>query len=214
MLARVGPVTATGPALDAGARLVLLAVVVAGYLLGSVPAAVLVARRRSVDIRAVGDRNPGFWNTMQTLGGRAAVPVLVIDALKGMGAAWLGLAGEAAVGGADRLWWLPYLGGLAAMVGHAWPAFAGFRGGRCVLTFLGAWVVINPFELLVALAVCLALWAALRRFSLAARIGVFSVAVVQAFVDPRAHVAFTGAMMTLIGLRFWQAHRAVAAGDA
>jgi acyl phosphate:glycerol-3-phosphate acyltransferase len=109
--------------------------------------------------------------------------------------------------GGDR-WWIPYAAGLAAMVGHAWPVFAGFRGGRCVLTFLGAWVVINPVELLVSLGVCLALYAVLRRFPLAARVGVFSLPVVQAFADPRSHVAMTGVLMSLIGLRFWQAHRA------
>lgn len=176
------------------------------YLLGSFPTAVLVARRRAVDIRAVGDRNPGFWNSMTSFGFRGAVPVLVVDAVKGIAAAALGTVVQHEVGG-DR-WWIPYAAGLAAMVGHAWPVFAGFRGGRCVLTFLGAWVVINPVELLVSLGICLALYAVLRRFSPAARLGVFSLPVVQAFADPRAHVAMTGVLMSLIGLRFWQAHRA------
>lgn len=181
------------------------AAAVGAYLLGSIPAAVLVARRRNVDIRAVGDRNPGYWNARETLGFRAALPVLAVDALKGATAAWLGMGAQALV---DGHWWIPYLTALAAMVGHAWPVFAGFRGGRCVLTFIGASIAINPIESLVALAICLVLLAVLRRFSLAARIGVFALPLVQAFVDPRAHVAFTGALMTLIGVRFWQAHAA------
>lgn len=182
---------------------VLVAAVVAvAYLLGSIPAAVVVARRRNVDIRAVGDRNPGYWNARETLGFRAALPVLAVDALKGAAAAWLGMGAQALV---DGRWWIPYLAALAAMVGHAWPAFAGFRGGRCVLTFIGASIAINPIESLIALAICLALLAVLRRFSLAARLGVFALPVVQAFVDPRSHVAFTGVLMTLIGVRFWQA---------
>jgi acyl phosphate:glycerol-3-phosphate acyltransferase len=174
-----------------------------GYVLGSVPAAVIVAARRGVDIRSVGDHNPGYWNARQTLGWRAALPVLIIDALKGAAAAGIGML--VARWWAPGVWWLPYLGGLAAMVGHAWPLFARFRGGRCVLTFLGAIVAINPIESLLALIVCVALLAALRRFSLAVRIGVFALPVIQAFFDPRAHVAFTGAMMTLIGVRFAQA---------
>lgn len=211
MLARRAAVTATGPAVVRALDLThpataVVAVAVASYVLGSVPTAVLVARRRAVDIRAVGDRNPGFWNSMTTFGFRGAVPVLVVDALKGIAAAALGTLAAHEVGG-DR-WWIPYLAGLAAMVGHAWPLFAGFRGGRCVLTFLGAWVVINPIELLVCLGVCLLLFAVLRRFSLAARIGVAALPVVQAFADPRSHVAMTGVLMSLIGLRFWQAHRA------
>ena len=176
---------------------------VSGYLLGSVPAAVVVAARRGVDIRSVGDRNPGYWNAKETLGWRAALPVLIADALKGAAAAGIGML--AARWWAPAAWWLPYLGGLAAMVGHAWPLFARFRGGRCVLTFLGAIIAINPIESLVALVVCIALLAGLRRFSWAVRIGVFALPVVQAFFDPRAHVAFTGAMMALIGARFAQA---------
>ena len=197
--------------LDGADVATVVAVVLASYVLGSVPAAVVVARRRQVDIRAVGDSNPGFWNTKESLGFRASLPVLVIDATKGIAAAALGTVMLHRLAGpldAASLWWLPYLAGLAAMVGHAWPVFAGFRGGRCVLTFLGAWVVINPVELLVALAVCLLLWAVVLRFSLAARVGVFALPVVQAFADPRSHVAMTGVMMTLIGFRFWLAHRA------
>jgi glycerol-3-phosphate acyltransferase PlsY len=115
---------------------------------------------------------------------------------------------------APGVWWLSYLGGMAAMIGHAWPLFARFRGGRCVLTFLGAIISINPVESLLALVVCLVLLAVLRRFSLAARAGVFVLPVVQAFFDPRARVAFTGAMMSLIGLRFGQAAWADRAGRA
>ena len=180
-----------------------VATMLAGYLLGSVPAAVVVARRRAVDIRAVGDRNPGFWNAKETLGFRASVPVLVVDAAKGALAAAAG--GLAAQRWAPGVWWLPYLGGLAAMVGHAWPVFAGFRGGRCVLTFLGAFVAINPVTALLTLAVGLAVLAAVRRFPLVARVTVFALPAVQAMFDPRAHVAFTGVMMTLVGLRFGQA---------
>lgn len=206
----VSVVLAVSPAGTATTAIVAAVVIVVGYLLGSIPAAVLVARRRHVDIRSVGDRNPGYWNAKETLGFKAATPVLVVDALKGMAAAALGIVCAVVVTGTvtnGELWWLPYLGGLAAMVGHAWPVFAHFRGGRCVLTFIGAVVVINPLVALAALGVCLVLLGVLRRFSLAARIGVFTLPVVQAFVDPRAHVALTGLMMCLIGFRFWQAMR-------
>ena len=203
-------VLAVNPASTGATATVAAVVVVVGYLLGSIPAAVLVARRRQIDIRSVGDRNPGYWNAKETLGFKAATPVLVVDALKGMASAALGLVLAVVVTGGvtdGELWWLPYLGGLAAMVGHAWPVFAHFRGGRCVLTFIGAMVAINPVVTLAALGVCLVLLGVLRRFSLAARIGIFALPVVQAFADPRAHVALTGLMMCLIGFRFWQAAR-------
>jgi len=62
----------------------LAASLLIGYLLGSVPVAVLVARARGVDPRRDGDRNPGYWNVKALLGRRAAVPVFVGDALKGV----------------------------------------------------------------------------------------------------------------------------------
>ena len=71
----------------------VLVVVVVGYLLGSIPIANLVAARRSaVDLRDVGDRNPGFWNARETMGRMAAVPVFVGDVAKGVVAAGLGVA--------------------------------------------------------------------------------------------------------------------------
>ena len=224
MLARARPTDPAVPltsgaavTLDAGGTAEVAAALVVSYLLGSVPAAVVVARRRRVDIRAVGDRNPGFWNARAALGARAAAPVLVIDAAKGAAAALLGTFVAHRLGrppGVGWLWSVPYLCGLAAMVGHAWPVLARFRGGRCVLTFLGAWLVINPGELLGAAGVGLVVYAVLRRFSPAVRVGVACLPVIQAFTDPRSRVAMTGVMMTLIGLRFLQAALAARAAHA
>ena len=79
-------------------------VALAGYLLGSIPVALLVGRARGVDLRAVGDRNPGAWNAMEQLGTRAAVPVFLGDALKGAAAAAIGVVALGATGAA---WWAP-----------------------------------------------------------------------------------------------------------
>ena len=73
-------------------RLRIAAPAVAGYLLGSIPTAVIVGRRRHVDLRAVGDRNPGWWNAKEELGRRAALPVLVVDVAKGAAGAAIGRA--------------------------------------------------------------------------------------------------------------------------
>ncbi|MFM7534253.1 MAG: glycerol-3-phosphate acyltransferase [Acidimicrobiales bacterium] len=172
---------------------------VVAYLVGSIPSAVVVARRHGVDIRAVGDRNPGWWNTQATLGKRSAVPVFVVDAAKGLVAGGLG---HLVAGGR---WWVPYVVVGAAMVGHAWPVFASFRGGRCVLTLVGGFVAIAPIAALVTLLVCVALWGVTRRFEWFARSGVFGFPVVQAVFDPLVHVAATGALMSFVGFRFAQA---------
>jgi len=166
---------------------------VIGYLIGSVPVALGVGRAHGVDLRTVGDGNPGAWNAMEQLGGRAAAPVFIGDGLKGLAA---GLAGLALAG-------LPgaYLGVGGAMVGHALPMFAGFRGGKSVMTFVGGAFVLAPPAALVCLAACIAL-SALGGFRLGARVGVFGFPLVQLLVDSVEEVAATGALMSLIGIRF------------
>ncbi|RCG22812.1 glycerol-3-phosphate acyltransferase [Sphaerisporangium album] len=191
----------------------LLVALIGGYLLGSVPVAVLVGRAHGVDPREVGDRNPGFWNVKERLGRRAAVPVFAGDALKGTFAALAALVasgvhttGLGVVAGASVV--PVYAATAAAMIGHAWPVFAGFRGGRSILTFAGGIAVICPPAFLLALGVLAVTALAARSFAVGARAGVFGVPVLQLFFAPIGHVAATGALMCLIGLRFGQAARA------
>lgn len=179
----------------------VLVVSVIGYLIGSIPVANLVARRRAaVDLRDIGDRNPGYWNAKEQLGRRAAVPVFVGDVAKGAVATAAGL-----VLAGDGQWWLPYVGAGAAMVGHAFPVFSGFRGGRSVLTFVGGAVVFAPWPAAAAIGILLAVLAVTRRFDLAARIGVAVLPFVQILIEGPYRTAATGALMTFIGLRFAQA---------
>ena len=179
------------------AALAALVVVVVGYVVGSVPFAGWVARRRAgLDLRDVGDRNPGYWNAKESLGRRAAVPVFVGDVAKGAVAAGLGV-----LLAPDGDWWIAYAGGFAVMVGHAWPVFAGFRGGRSVLTFVGAAVVLSPITAAIAVGVLLAV-TAWRGFAWGARAGVFVYPLVQLAVDGPYRTAATGVLMTLIGVRF------------
>jgi glycerol-3-phosphate acyltransferase PlsY len=181
-------------------------VVAIGYLLGSIPVANLVARRRGgSDLRLVGDGNPGYWNAKESLGRTAAIPVFVGDAAKGAAAAAIG-----ALAAADGQWWLAYVGVAAAMIGHAWPVFGGFRGGRSLLAFAGGMCVAAPIPAAAAVALLLAVFAATRSFAVAARAGVFGFPVVQLFVDGRYKTAATGCLMCVFGLRFVMAWRAAA----
>ena len=182
--------------------------VTAGYLLGSIPVAVLVARRHRIDPRAVGDRNPGWWNVRAQLGSRGAAPVLAGDTAKGVLAAAGGvlLAPEGA-------WGVGYAAVAAAMLGHAWPVFAGFRGGRSILTFAGGMCVLAPVPALVAVGTFAAL-AAAGRTALGARLGVFGFPVLQLVLDSPHRTAATGALMSIIGLRFALAARSTATDRA
>ncbi len=150
----------------------------AGYLLGSLPIAGLVARRHGTDLRRAGDRNPGYWNAKSLLGGRAAIPVFVGDVAKGAAAASIGR-------GLGGPWWVGYMAGGAAMVGHAWPLFARFRGGRSILAFVGASCVLAPAPAALCLAGCLLVMLLTRSFAWGARLGVFVYPLVQALFDPR-----------------------------
>ena len=164
-----------------------------GYLLGSIPIALLVGRAHGLDLREVGDRNPGAWNAMEQLGGRAAAPVFAGDGLKGLAAGLAGLA----LGGT----WGAYAGVAGAMVGHALPVFASFRGGKSVMTFAGGAFALAPLAAFACLAACLVL-SAVRSFRLGARVGVFGFPLAQLVVDPIMEVAATGVLMTLIGVLY------------
>lgn len=88
------------------------------------------------------------------------------------------------------------------MVGHAWPVFARFRGGKAILTFAGGIAAIAPVVFVGAVALLVLVALPTRSFAWGARAGVAAVPVVQLFADPVTEVAATGALMTFIGLRF------------
>lgn len=190
--------------MDSGSIAVLAIAVIIGYLIGSIPVANLVARRRGVsDLRAVGDRNPGYWNAKEQLGRRAALPVFIGDTAKGALAAAVGLATAANLG--DDRWWIGYLVVGAAMVGHAFPILAHLRGGRSVLTFVGGAIVLAPLPAALAIAVLIATLVISRRFDIAARIGIVCFPVAQIILEGPWRTAATGVLMTFIGIRFAQA---------
>jgi glycerol-3-phosphate acyltransferase PlsY len=97
------------------------------------------------------------------------------------------------------------------MVGHAWPVFDRFRGGRSVLCFVGTVCVVAPLTALVAVGVLLAVVAVTRSFAWGARAAVFAVPLIQLVVDGPYRTAATGVLMSLIGVRFAQAARSTRA---
>jgi acyl phosphate:glycerol-3-phosphate acyltransferase len=166
----------------------------AGYLLGSIPVALMVGRAHGVDLREVGDGNPGAWNALEHLGARRAAPVFLGDAAKALAAGLAGLA----IGG----YWAAFAAVAGAMAGHAFPVFASFRGGKAVMCFVGGAFALSPVAALIALALCGSVTLATRRFAYGARAGIFAYPAIQLTVDPVEHVAATGALMTFIGALF------------
>ena len=121
-------------------------VAVGGYLLGSLPSGLIVGRLyRGVDVREQGSGKTGFTNTLRSLGLGAALIVLLVDLAKG---ALPVLVARLVFDDP----WAAALGGIAVVLGHTFPVFAGFRGGRGVATGFGAFIAVAP---LAALAILL-----------------------------------------------------------
>ena len=125
-----------------------VSVVIVGYLLGSIPFGVLVAKRMGVDIYSVGSGNPGATNVLRSIGKPAGYTVFLLDFLKGVLATVWFKFGLVAFSGDPNLalWGLP-----AAVLGHTYPLFAKFKGGKGVATAMGGLLGVMPGCLLIGL---------------------------------------------------------------
>ncbi len=127
----------------------LLIKIVLAYLLGSVSGSMVMGAFRHVDIRQSGSGNAGGTNAFRTQGFRFALGVVIIDVGKGFLAAWLvPQLNLAALGAAVPLEIQVLCCGFAAVVGHCYPLFYGFRGGKGAATAVGALILIEPWALL------------------------------------------------------------------
>jgi len=142
------------------ARLLLIAL---GYLSGSIPYAVIVARWRGVDIRAVGSKNPGAHNVMVHVGRWWGRLVAILDLLKGTLPALL--ARLAGLGDWDVVWV-----GVAAVVGHVTSPFLGFRGGKGLSTAFGLMLALAPLEMVIGSTIGLTVLRLIRFVPVAAGI--------------------------------------------
>lgn len=126
------------------------------YLLGSIPSAVWIGKKYyGIDIREYGSKNAGTTNMLRVLGRRAALPVFVLDFFKGFVA--VSLIGIMRYDIDITSAWLinlKIMGVFAAILGHIFPIFAGFKGGKGVATLVGAITGIYPIVVLL----CFAVW--------------------------------------------------------
>lgn len=134
----------------------LAATILAAYLLGSIPTSVWIGKFfYGVDVRELGSGNAGATNTFRVLGRSAGIPVLVFDVFKGWCAVKLYLIGMHAGWLPTGYSWTEMLLGLAALIGHIFPVFARFRGGKGVATLLGVAIAILPWPALICIGVFL-----------------------------------------------------------
>lgn len=139
--------------------------VIIGYLLGSIPTAYIVSRlRKGIDIRDVGSRNMGGANVMREIGTHEGVFVGLFDVAKGAGAILVAQALNVSEP------WI-FGTGFGALVGHSFPVFAGFRGGRGAAATVGVFLVLAPTATLVVLAVVAVPFFTTRKFGGAVLVG-------------------------------------------
>jgi len=167
----------------------------ASYLLGSIPFGLLLARAvAGKDVRAVGSGNIGATNVARAAGRGAAVATLVLDALKG----FLAVVLAERVGIAP---WLPAWCGVAAVVGHCFPVWLRFRGGKGVATGLGVALAVAPLAAACGAAVWVLFYKLLKISSVGSLAGVVTALLVSAATAPRYSVVAIAAIAAIVVLR-------------
>jgi acyl phosphate:glycerol-3-phosphate acyltransferase len=139
--------------------LYVILVALAGYLLGSISTAVWAGKLfHGIDVREHGSGNAGATNVIRVLGWSTGIPVMLIDVGKGWLAASLPLFFHLADKGSNTLISLQILTGAAAIIGHLFPLFTGFKGGKGVGTTVGILLALHPLLTLSCLVVFLAMF--------------------------------------------------------
>jgi acyl phosphate:glycerol-3-phosphate acyltransferase len=130
--------------------------IVLAYLLGSIPTAVWIGKLKyGVDVREHGSKNAGATNTFRVLGKKAGKVVLLIDVMKGATAVLLPYIFGYAPWSTPELIHLQLITGIIAVVGHIFPIFANFKGGKGVATSLGIIIGIHPIAAVICLGIFL-----------------------------------------------------------
>ena len=167
--------------------------ILAAYLLGSIPTAVWVGRMLyGIDIRQHGSGNAGATNVIRVLGYKAGIPVLLVDVFKGWLAVelavWLPIHGQSS----EMLTYICIGMALAAVLGHVFPVYAGFKGGKGVGTVAGAGLALFPLAILLVLAVFIMVLVATHFVSLSSIIASLAFPLVVWFVLGVRHPGLVG----------------------
>lgn len=142
--------------------------IIGGYLLGSIPFGLLAARLKGVDIRKHGSGNIGATNVWRVCGWRTGLPVFLLDVMKGVAAVWL--ARRMAVAMQGDVEWAGVAAAFACVMGHSYPVWLGFRGGKGAATSLGVFMALMPVPSAAAMLVWFLVLKASRYVSLASMV--------------------------------------------
>lgn len=182
-----------------GPTLWLTAYLAGSYLVGAIPWGLILARLAAgVNVRQVGSGNIGATNVLRSVGKSMAVLTLLLDVAKAAAPTWLGLYwGEDVTVAAA--------GGLAALIGHCFPVYLGFKGGKGVACALGMFVVLSPLTVLVGVVVFVAAVLITKIVSIGSLAGVLTAVPMLAWLE--RNPALTAIIAVAAGVIFLQ-HRA------
>ncbi len=179
----------------------LIAAILLGYLLGSINSSIIVGKLlHGKDVRDMGSGNAGATNTLRTLGKKAAALVLVGDVLKGLLACLAGrIIGQALGGtGEDAAITGMCLAGFGAVLGHNWPLYFGFRGGKGVLTSAAVLFFIAPMPALCCLCIFVAALSVWKYVSLGSILAAITFPIFAYFLFQPLQIVGAGTVMAIL----------------
>lgn len=153
------------------------------YLIGSIPTAVWVGRVfYKVDVRKEGSGNAGATNTIRVLGLRAGIPVIIVDVFKGWLAIYLGALFVYSGFGTEQFIAFQVALGVASVLGHIFPIYVGFKGGKGVATLFGVGLALFPYSVLTVLGVFLAVFIITKMVSVSSILASVSFPIIVIFL--------------------------------
>ena len=169
---------------------------VIGYSLGSLNTSIIVGKLYKIDVRNHGSGNAGATNTLRVLGKIPALLVVLGDFLKGAIACLIGryLAGETF----PQVYAGEYIGGLFAVLGHNWPVYFGFKGGKGVMTSFAVVLMFSPWAALISLLCFIVIVALTKYVSLGSMIGAVLFPIAAFLLKEPAMMVGTGAFLGLL----------------
>lgn len=161
----------------------ILITIIVTYLIGSFSSAYLLGKVfRNIDIRGFGSGNSGTTNAIRVMGGKIGILTFVLDLLKGIIAV---LVGRFILGYNGGL-----IGAFFAVIGHNWPIFIGFRGGKGVATSLGALLMYSPLGTIISVFVALVIFLRTKYVSLGSMVFLSLVPIISSIIEKEFNKQF------------------------
>jgi len=165
------------------ALIIRILLIIIAYLVGSIPSAVWIGKRwYGVDVRDHGSGNAGFTNAVRVLGWKAGIPVFITDLLKGYLAVNSIRIFNVYIPGTEDFLNFQLILGACAVIGHIFPVYVGFRGGKGVATLLGLLLAVQPYPTLICLGIFIIFFLSTGYVSLSSMIAGISFPLIIIFV--------------------------------